>query len=128
MHAATGQRHAAVGVLSEAVGLAETLGAAPLLEEAMSLARRARLSGVTTATPNSGDDPFDRLALTAREVEVLRLVAAGRSNGQIAEQLFISTKTVSVHVTNLMAKLGVTNRGGAAATAHRLRLFDHDPA
>ena len=70
----------------------------------------------------------DRLGLTAREFEVLRLVAAGRSNREIAGELFISAKTASVHVSNILAKLGVTSRGEAAATAHRLRLFDSFPA
>lgn len=55
---------------------------------------------------------------------MLRLVAAGRSNREIAGELFISAKTASVHVSNILAKLGVTTRGEAAAAAHRLRLFD----
>ena len=54
-------------------------------------------------------------------------VAAGRSNREIASELFISVKTASVHVSNILAKLGVTSRGEAAATAHRLRLFDSFP-
>ena len=53
-------------------------------------------------------------SLTAREREVLRLVAAGRSNGEIGTELFISTKTASVHVSNILAKLGVGARGEAA--------------
>jgi DNA-binding NarL/FixJ family response regulator len=53
---------------------------------------------------------------------VLALLADGRTNRQIAEALFISVKTASVHVSNILAKLGVTNRGEAAAVAHRLRL------
>ncbi len=56
--------------------------------------------------------------LTAREVEVLRLVAEGRSNSQVGKALVISTKTASVHVSNIIAKLGVTSRGEAAAWAH----------
>ncbi|WP_181791157.1 response regulator transcription factor, partial [Streptomyces phytophilus] len=64
------------------------------------------------------------LGLTAREADVLRLVAAGRSNRQIADELFISPKTASVHVSNILAKLGVAARGEAAAVAHRLRLFE----
>jgi DNA-binding CsgD family transcriptional regulator len=56
--------------------------------------------------------------LTAREVEVLRLVAEGRSNSQVGKELVISTKTASVHVSNIIAKLGVTSRGEAAAWAH----------
>ncbi|CAM5537938.1 AAA family ATPase OS=Streptomyces rimosus subsp. rimosus (strain ATCC / DSM 40260 / JCM 4667/ NRRL 2234) OX=1265868 GN=SRIM_029020 PE=4 SV=1 [Streptomyces rimosus subsp. rimosus] len=54
---------------------------------------------------------------------MLRLVAAGRSNRQIADELFISPKTASVHVSNILAKLGVSGRGEAGAMAHRLRLF-----
>jgi DNA-binding CsgD family transcriptional regulator len=61
--------------------------------------------------------------LTDREREVLALVAAGRSNGQIAAALFISPKTASVHVSNILAKLGVTGRVEAAAVAHRLGLI-----
>jgi DNA-binding NarL/FixJ family response regulator len=60
--------------------------------------------------------------LTEREVEVLGLVAAGRSNPQIAAELFISPKTASVHVSNILSKLNVTSRGEAAALAHRLGL------
>jgi DNA-binding NarL/FixJ family response regulator len=59
---------------------------------------------------------------------VLRLVAAGRSNRDIADELFISVKTASVHVSNILGKLGVTSRGQAAATAHQLRLFDSFPS
>jgi DNA-binding NarL/FixJ family response regulator len=58
---------------------------------------------------------------------VLRHLSEGRSNREIGEHLYISTKTVSVHVSNILAKLGVTSRGEAAATAHRLRAFDPDP-
>lgn len=69
----------------------------------------------------------DRLAgLTARETEVLRLVAAGRTNGEIRATLFISTKTASVHVSNILAKLGAGSRGEAAAIAHRAGLADAD--
>ena len=59
---------------------------------------------------------------------MLRLVAAGRSNREIAGELFISAKTASVHVSNILGKLGVASRGEAAAAAHRLRLFDTFPA
>ena len=59
---------------------------------------------------------------------MLRLVAAGRSNPEIAAELFISAKTASVHVSNILAKLGVSSRGEAAAAAYRLRLFDLAPA
>jgi DNA-binding CsgD family transcriptional regulator len=68
------------------------------------------------------------MGLTVRELDVLRLVAAGRSNREIADELFISVKTASVHVSNILAKLGVRGRGEAAATAHRLRLLDSFPS
>jgi DNA-binding NarL/FixJ family response regulator len=60
------------------------------------------------------------LGLSPREVEVLVLVAEGATNRQIAETLYISPKTASVHVSNILAKLGVASRGEAAAVAHRL--------
>lgn len=62
--------------------------------------------------------------LTAREMEVLRLVTAGRGNREIAAELFISPRTASVHVSNTLSKLAVSSRGEAAAAAHRLHLFD----
>ena len=58
--------------------------------------------------------------LTGREREVLVLVAAGRFNPEIARELFISAKTASVHVSNILAKLGASGRVSAAAAAHRL--------
>jgi DNA-binding NarL/FixJ family response regulator len=83
------------------------------------LARRARVT-------LTGEGGAQRAAfgLTAREVEILRLVTDGLANREIAERLFISVKTASVHVSNILGKLGVANRVEAAATAHRLRLFE----
>jgi len=95
------------------------LGAAPLRAEVEALARRGRLDLGDAAPPSQG-----AAGLTPRELEVLRLVAAGRSNGQIAEALFISRKTASVHVSNILAKLDVHSRTEAAAAAHRLGLDD----
>ena len=69
---------------------------------------------------------MESLGLTGRERDVLRLVALGRTNRQIAEELFISPKTASVHVSNILAKLGVSGRGEAAAVAHRTGLFPVD--
>ncbi|MEU5249576.1 response regulator transcription factor, partial [Streptomyces asoensis] len=66
-------------------------------------------------------------ALTAREQDVLRLLALGRSNRQIGEELFISGKTASVHVSNILAKLGAASRTEAAAMAHRNHLLPPDP-
>ncbi|MFI6325032.1 response regulator transcription factor [Nonomuraea sp. NPDC050556] len=64
------------------------------------------------------------MGLTRREWEVLRLITEGSSNRQIAAELVISEKTVSVHVSRTLTKLGAPSRGQAAALAHRLRLFE----
>jgi len=100
-------------VLTSATELAAKIGADLLTGRLTALAQRA---GLSTELPTDGN----RLAgLTAREVEVLQLVADGKSNGEIGVALFISTKTASVHVSNILAKLGVNTRGEAAALAHR---------
>jgi DNA-binding CsgD family transcriptional regulator len=115
-------RSSAVELLREAAAAAERMGARPLLDDVRALARRARLSlesASTEPTPVTNPVPF---GLTDREREVLALVAAGRSNGQIAAELFISPKTASVHVSNILAKLGVGGRVEAAGVAHRLGL------
>ncbi|MFI6991242.1 helix-turn-helix transcriptional regulator [Nonomuraea wenchangensis] len=119
---AAGDRQEAAARLERARELATGLGAAPLLEQLDVVRRRARLGGGGTADEPAGDG--QPLGLTARELEVLREVTNGRSNREIAETLVISVKTVSVHVSNILAKLGVAGRGEAAATAHRLHLFD----
>ncbi len=59
------------------------------------------------------------MTLTPRETEILALVAEGRTNGEIGKQLFISTKTVSVHVSNILGKLAASSRTEAAAIARR---------
>ncbi|MYV68164.1 hypothetical protein GT043_19935, partial [Streptomyces sp. SID2131] len=88
-------------------------------------AARARLSLAPEERPPAPAEPGDdAFGLTRREQDVLRLVAAGRTNRQIAEELFISPKTASVHVSHILAKLGVAGRGEAAALAHRLHLLD----
>ncbi len=113
--AATGDRAVAAGRLRRAAELAESLGACPLRERIDALARRVGAA--------VGGRPAAGLGLTPRELEVLRLVAAGRGNRDIADELFISIKTVSVHVSNILGKLGVASRGEAAAAAHRHHLF-----
>ncbi|GGK94079.1 helix-turn-helix transcriptional regulator [Sphaerisporangium melleum] len=121
---AAGARDEAAELLSRSALLADGLRAAPLRAEIDALARRARLT-VGDATAGSSPAAAEQgLGLTAREREVLRLVAAGRGNREIAGELFISAKTVSVHVSNILAKLGVASRGEAAAMAHRLHLFE----
>ena len=128
-----GDREAGAARLRRASALARDLGAAPLSGDVALVARRARISlspaderaTQPAVAGGSGDlpAPGPALGLTAREYEVLRLIAAGQSNREIAGELFISVKTASVHVSNILGKLGVTSRGEAAATAHRLRLF-----
>jgi DNA-binding CsgD family transcriptional regulator len=126
-----GDHDGAAARLRRAAALAGQLGAVPLSDDIAVLARRARigLGDDADASAAGGETPArGRLGLTAREFEVLRLVAAGRSNREIAGELFISVKTASVHVSNILGKLGVASRGEAAAAAHRLRLFDSLPA
>jgi DNA-binding NarL/FixJ family response regulator len=62
--------------------------------------------------------------LTEQEQRVLRLVARGRTNAEIAKELFISPKTASVHVSNILRKVGVPNRAAAAAWAHSVGLVE----
>ena len=90
---------------------AHALGAQPLLDELRALG----------SVPARGDATTD--TLTAREGEILALVAEGRSNGEIGKQLFISSKTVSVHVSNILGKLGAAGRTEAAAIARRRGLI-----
>ena len=99
--------------MTSAAKLAANLGAGLLTGRITALAQRA---GLSTESPTDGN-PL--AGLTARELEVLQLVADGKSNGEIGSALFISTKTASVHVSNILAKLGVNTRGEAAAIAHR---------
>ncbi len=93
-----------------AAAVADDLGATRLRAALADLGRRARLGRVGQRASSLG-------ALTARELDVLRLVAAGRSNREIAAELFISDKTVSVHVSSILGKLGAASRTEAAAIA-----------
>ena len=116
--ACRGQRHQAQAELAAAQEAAVRLGARALAEEAGSLAIRARLEPGAARQP----EPADRFGLTGREREVLGLVCAGAASRQIAERLYISPKTVGLHVSHILAKLGVATRGEAAALTHRLEL------
>ncbi|WP_261993143.1 helix-turn-helix transcriptional regulator [Streptomyces sp. adm13(2018)] len=119
-----GRREEATALLREAHATAVRLGARPLREDVELLAARARLSLAEEKRAPAPAEPGDgTFGLTPREQDVLRLVAAGRTNRQIAEELFISPKTASVHVSHILAKLGVSGRGEAAALAHRLHLL-----
>ncbi|XVQ11871.1 helix-turn-helix transcriptional regulator [Spirillospora sp. CA-255316] len=110
---ALGDHEVAADRLDRAADLAGDLAARPLCERIAETGRRLRR--------RDGAAP---LGLTPREFEVLRLVAEGQSNRDIAAALVISVKTASVHVSNILAKLEVGSRGEAAATAHRLGLFE----
>ncbi|KOV58039.1 LuxR family transcriptional regulator [Streptomyces sp. NRRL WC-3618] len=112
---ADGRREEAAAQARAARETAVRLGATPLLQEVDALIRRGRL---TEPSP-VGDPGTVPTPLTAREQDVLRLLALGRSNRQIGEELFISGKTASVHVSNILAKLGAASRGEAVAVAHR---------
>jgi DNA-binding CsgD family transcriptional regulator len=106
MLVATGEAEEGHALLEQAAETARALGATPLL-------RRQGEAPVTTPAAPS------HVTLTPRESEILALVAEGRTNGEIGRQLFISTKTVSVHVSNILGKLGAAGRTEAAAIARR---------
>jgi DNA-binding NarL/FixJ family response regulator len=112
--AEAGRRDEAAEQWREAVQTADRLAARPLRRALDDLARRARIG----AAEAQGDGAV-LASLTSREREVLRLIAAGRSNREIASVLFIAPKTASVHVSNILGKLGAASRTEAAAIAHR---------
>ncbi|MER6716876.1 MULTISPECIES: AAA family ATPase [unclassified Streptomyces] len=118
---AAGRREEAAAEARAVRETADRLGAVPLREQVDALVRRARLSDAPPAGDRAG-------VLTAREQDVLRLLALGRSNRQIGEELFISGKTASVHVSNILAKLGASSRGEAVAVAYREGLIAPEPS
>ncbi|HEY1921039.1 MAG TPA: AAA family ATPase [Streptosporangiaceae bacterium] len=135
IHCAAGHREPAAQAVQQAHATADQIGAAPIAAEAAALARRARLRLKSATTPANEAAPepapadeLARFGFTEREREILLMLAAGRSNPEIAQALFISAKTVSVHVSNILAKLGVSGRVEAAAVAHRLGIVPQPPA
>jgi DNA-binding CsgD family transcriptional regulator len=107
--------------LGAAYAIAIRIGAQPLRHELELLAERARLD---VTTPRAEPEPTAglgaALGLTAREAEVLTLLARGYTNKEIAADLVISVRTAGVHVSHILHKLGAPNRLEAAAIAHRL--------
>ena len=133
---AQGLRADVAGELQEAASTAAAAGARPLAEAIAGLAGRARIT-LDALAPTPTDDaqlvvaaarPADpraaaaALGLSAREIEVLELVTAGMTNGEIADRLFITRKTAAVHVTHILDKLGVPNRVSAAMIGARVGL------
>ncbi|GGS37696.1 helix-turn-helix transcriptional regulator [Actinokineospora fastidiosa] len=115
----TDDRAGAAEALRLADEVATTLGAKPLREALRRMARRARITLDPDATPRERIDLF-----TPRERAVLALVAQGRTNRQVGDELFISEKTVSVHLSRIMAKLGATRRAEAVAVAYDRGLLE----
>jgi DNA-binding CsgD family transcriptional regulator/tetratricopeptide (TPR) repeat protein len=116
------RRHAAARHLSQAHETAVRLEATPLRHDIEALARRARLELDTPAPDRVPPRARTDVGLTQREEQVLVHLAQGSTNRQIAKALFISEKTVAIHVSRILTKLGVSNRSGAAATARHLGL------
>jgi len=124
--ARAGRREQAARALASCQLLASRLPSPPLLSLAADLARRARIpSSPASAAPVA--DMASRGDLTSRETEVLALLAEGHSNRQIARALFISERTVAVHVSRILSKLGARNRTEAAAFMIRKEPDDNDP-
>ncbi len=120
--AGIGDREGAARAVREGAAIAADLRAPLLAAEVEGFARRARVpfDAGAQAAPE-GEEP-DRLGLTDRELEVLALLAEGATNREVGERLYIAEKTASVHVSRILAKLGVRSRVEAATTAHRLGL------
>ena len=120
---------AAAGALRAAAAAAD--GHAALLAQIRTLAERARIPLQPAAAGEPGTPPpaqlLTRYGLTDRELTVLRLLAAGRTNPQIGAELYISASTASVHVSNILRKLGVSSRVQAAAIAERAGLLAPRP-
>jgi DNA-binding NarL/FixJ family response regulator len=106
-------------LLVAAAATAGRLGARPLGDAVAQLSRRAKLSPSPAADGAAAEDGR-AFGLTEREYDVLLLVAAGKTNRAIGQALFMSEKTASVHVSHILAKLGVANRAEAAGVAHTL--------
>jgi DNA-binding CsgD family transcriptional regulator/tetratricopeptide (TPR) repeat protein len=116
-HAAARQRSRAAATAAGARAIAERLGAAPVLAEVDALVARTRLVAAPAPRVPAEERPY---GLTEREVEVLALLGTGATNRQIARRLFISERTVGVHVSRVLHKLQVTNRAQAAAVAAKV--------
>ena len=109
--AGAGDREKAISLLDESLSLSRELGMRPLMERVAARQEKAE--------PQSAKGPAYPDSLTQREVEVLRLVALGKTNQLIADELFITPRTVANHVTNILTKTDSANRTEAAMYANR---------
>ncbi len=129
---ATPNRRAdAIRATTAAASHARAMGAVILIARIERLAQRARIPLAdegAAAAPSAQTQIADDLGLTAREVEVLDQLARGRTDRQIADELFISKKTVSVHVSNILRKLDAGNRVDAGEIGQRVGLGGVTPA
>jgi ATP/maltotriose-dependent transcriptional regulator MalT len=116
---AADDKDSAAKELAAVAAATNQLGARPLADAAADLARRGRLTVPGLAAPRDHVDPF-----TPRERAVLSLVALGRTNREVGQELYISEKTVSVHLSRIMAKLGASRRAEAVATAYERGLLE----
>ena len=116
-HATAKERTKAAAIAAAAREIAARLGAAPVLAEVDALVARTRLGAAPAPRSAPEDRPY---GLTDREHEVLALLGTGATNRQIASRLFISERTVGVHVSRVLHKLQVTNRAQAAAVAAKV--------
>ena len=123
--------------LARAYSLASRAAAEPLLREVRALARRARVDLAPAPAPGPGPAPVagtrdrrpggtDAVGLTSRQLQVLALIAAGMTNREIGQRLFITEKTAGSHVSNILAALGARSRVEAATVAHRQGLVRPD--
>ena len=118
-HVAAKRRDKAAAAAVEARTIAARLGATPVVREVDALLSRTRMTPAPAPVPRDSAEnrPY---GLTDREFEVLALLGTGATNRQIARELFISDRTVGVHVSRVLHKLQVTNRAQAAAVAARV--------
>jgi DNA-binding NarL/FixJ family response regulator len=106
-----GDHKRAMSLLDESLAISTELGMRPLMERVTNLQQQVKSPPGRTSEYPAG--------LTSREVEVLRLIASGKRNPQIAEELYISSKTVGNHVSSILKKTSTSNRSEAAAYAVR---------
>jgi DNA-binding CsgD family transcriptional regulator len=122
---AGGRREKVTELARDAHQVASELGAHPLRAQLENLGQRARISLQREAPRPVAASAFAHLDLTPREIEVLALLGDGMTNRDIGSELFITSKTASVHVSRILSKLAVPNRAAAAAAAQRLGVTRH---